>query len=120
VQALVTVHRDIKLNKFPECTPPSSSTGSLSPANSASGSNKRGSPMGKLWDLIGPRPRRQEDKDFQEEEDDDEDDGKIIHTNRYLVSIVFIVNPEGDFHPIQNNIHTFKIIKFTQKVSVIY
>jgi hypothetical protein len=29
---------------------------------------------------------------------------------RHLVSVVFIVNPEGDFHPKQDNSLTYKIL----------
>jgi hypothetical protein len=32
-----------------------------------------------------------------------------------LVSIMFIVHPEGDFRPIQKNIHTYKMKSVTQK-----
>jgi hypothetical protein len=45
---------------------------------------------------------------------------KTVQFN-FLVSIVFIVNPEGDFYPIEDNIHTYKIIKFSnsaQKIDV--
>jgi hypothetical protein len=75
VQALFSVSRDISLNKFSNVTPPSSSTGSASPTNSASGShqNQNGSPFHKFvnyWHGGGKRPRREDES--QEEEDQDQ------------------------------------------------
>lgn len=79
VQALMSVSRDISLNKFSNVTPPSSSTGSVSPTNSASGSNQNtGSPFNKFinyWHGGSKRPR--EEKESQEEEVE-EDEGNLL------------------------------------------
>lgn len=77
VQALFSVSRDISLNKFSNVTPPSSSTGSVSPTNSASGShqNQNGSPFHKFanyWHSGSKRPRRED-----ESQEDEEDEGKL-------------------------------------------
>jgi hypothetical protein len=77
VQALFSVSRDISLNKFSNVTPPSSSTGSVSPTNSASGSNtnQNGSPFHKFinyWHAGSKRPRRE-----GEPQEDDEDEGNL-------------------------------------------